>query len=103
MRARDGLAWLTNRRLRQRWQMRAVLWIAAGAAGLAVVGFATLAEHALALFDTLYRRWWWSPFLLCPALGVLVVWATRRYVPGAAGSGIPQVVAATRLAAMGGR
>ncbi|MES2992871.1 MAG: chloride channel protein [Pseudomonadota bacterium] len=101
MRARDGLAWLTNRRLRQRWQMRAVLWIAAGAAGLAVVGFATLAEHALALFDTLYRRWWWSPFLLSPALGVFVVWATRRYVPGAAGSGIPQVVAATRLAAMG--
>jgi H+/Cl- antiporter ClcA len=101
MRARDGLAWLTNRRLRQRWQMRAVLWIAAGAAGLAVVGFATLAEHALALFDMLQRRWWWSPFLLSPALGVFVVWATRRYVPGAAGSGIPQVVAATRLAAIG--
>ena len=30
---------------------------------------------------------------------MLVVWATRRYVPGAAGSGIPQVVAATRLSA----
>jgi len=32
---------------------------------------------------------------------MLVVWATRRYVPGAAGSGIAQVVAATRLSAAG--
>ncbi len=101
MRPRPGLAFLTNRRLRQRWQVRAVLWAAAGAAGLAVVGFATLAEQALALFDTIHRRWAWAPFVLAPALGMLVVWATRRHVPGAAGSGIPQVVAATRLAPLG--
>jgi len=101
MRPRASLAFLTNRRLRQRWQMRAVLWVAAAAAGLAVVGFATLAERALALFDTLHTRWWWSPFVLAPGLGMVVVWATRRYVPGAAGSGIPQVVAATKLAALG--
>ena len=101
MRTRPNLAFLTNRRLRQRWRVRGVLWAAAGAAGLAVVGVATLAEHALALFDAIYARWWWSPFILAPALGSLVVWATRRHVPGAAGSGIPQVVAATRLAAMG--
>ena len=100
IRARGSLTFLANRRLRQRWQMRAVLWVAAGAAGLAVVGFATLAERALALFDLLYKHWWWSPFLLAPGLGMLVVWATKRHVPGAAGSGIPQVVAATRLAAL---
>jgi H+/Cl- antiporter ClcA len=100
IRPRRGLAFLTNRRLRQRWQVRGVLWAAAGAAGLAVVGFATLAERALALFDLLYKHWWWSPFLLAPALGMLVVWATKRHVPGAAGSGIPQVVAATKLAAL---
>jgi len=100
MRPRASLAFLTNRRLRQRWQVRAVLWIAAGTAGLTVVGFATLAEHALALFDNAYKHWWWSPFLLTPVLGMLVVWATKRYVPGAAGSGIPQVVAATKLAAL---
>lgn len=92
---------LLDRRLRQRWHVRLVLWFAAGAAGLAVVGFATLAERSLALFDTLYRLAWWSPFVLAPGLGMAVVWATRRYVPGAAGSGIPQVVAATRLAALG--
>jgi H+/Cl- antiporter ClcA len=100
MRARPNLAFLTNRRLRQRWRVRAVLWAAAGAAGLAVVGFAILAEHALALFDAIHTRWWWSPFVLAPGLGALVVWATRRHVPGAAGSGIPQVVAATKLAAL---
>ncbi len=101
MRPRRGLAFLTNRRRRQRWQVRAVLWTAAGAAGVAVVGFATLAEHALALFDTIYRHWPWAPFVLAPLLGMVVVWATRRHVPGAAGSGIPQVVAATKLAALG--
>jgi hypothetical protein len=47
--------WSPDRRTRQRWRVRAVLWLAAGAAGLAVVGFATLAERSLALFDTLYR------------------------------------------------
>ena len=104
MRPRAGrnlLTFLTNRRLRQRWQVRAVLWIAAAAAGLAVVGFATLAERSLALFDAAYKLAWWSPFLLAPGLGMFVVWATHRYVPGAAGSGIPQVVAATKLAALG--
>ena len=100
MRPRTGLAFLTNRRVRQRLHVRAVLWAAAAAAGLAVVGFATLAEYSLALFDATYKRWWWSPFLLAPGLGMLVVWATKRYVPGAAGSGIPQVVAATKLAAL---
>lgn len=95
------MALLTNRRLRERWQVRAVLWIAAASAGLAVVGFATLAEHALALFDRIHGRWDWSPFLITPVLGMLIVWATQKWVPGAAGSGIPQVVAATRLAALG--
>lgn len=101
MRPRPSLAFLTNRRLRQRWQVRAVLWAAAGGAGLAVVGFATLAEQALALFETIRHHWWWAPFLLAPGLGMVVVWATHRHAPGAAGSGIPQVVAATRLAALG--
>jgi H+/Cl- antiporter ClcA len=85
MRPRASLAFLTNRRLRERWQMRAVLWATAGAAGLAVVGFATLAEQALALLERIRMLAWWSPFLLAPGLGMFVVWATQRYVPGAAG------------------
>lgn len=101
LRRRPSFAFLTNRRLRQRWRVRGVLWIAAGAAGLAVVGFAGLAESALALFDQVRARWPWAPFALAPAIGMVVVWATQRFVPGASGSGIPQVVAATQLSAMG--
>jgi len=84
-----------------RWQARVVLWLAAAAAGLAVVAFATLAELALQLFQSVHARWPLAPFVLTPAIGVLVVWATRRFFPGSEGSGIPQVVAATRLAAHG--
>jgi hypothetical protein len=58
MRPRASLAFPTNRRLRERWQMRAVLWATAGAAGLAVVGFATLAEQALALFERIRMLAW---------------------------------------------
>ncbi|CAN5500430.1 hypothetical protein BH10PSE17_BH10PSE17_37100 [soil metagenome] len=65
------------------------------------MGFASLAELSLGWFDRLHERWPWSPFVLAPGLGMVVVWATRRFVPGAAGSGIPQVVAATHLAAHG--
>jgi H+/Cl- antiporter ClcA len=101
MRRLSPMAILTNRRLRERWQVRAVLWIAAASAGLAVVGFATLAEKALALFDIIHGRWNGSPFLIAPVFGMAIVWATQKWVPGASGSGIPQVVAATRLSALG--
>jgi H+/Cl- antiporter ClcA len=98
---RFDLQRLRDSRWRARWQVRAVLWAAAGLAGLAVVGFANLAEIALALFFQLHARWPWAPFIVAPLIGMAVVWATRRYVPGAAGSGIPQVVAATQLSAAG--
>lgn len=84
-----------------RWRTRLTLWIAAVAAGLAVVGFAKLAELALDVFFGLTTRYAWLPFLLTPAVGMLSVWCTLRYFPGAQGSGIPQVIAARRLAAGG--
>lgn len=84
-----------------RWRTRVTLWLAALAAGLLVVAFAKLAEWALALFSLLIAGRSWLPLLLTPAVGMLTVWLTRRYFPGAQGSGIPQVIAATRLAAQG--
>ena len=101
MEIKSTLNLLTQPRLRQRWQVRGVLWGAAALAGLAVVGFAALAELAMAGFFRLQAHWPWIAFVLAPALGMSVVWGTRRYVPGAAGSGIPQVVASTHLAAQG--
>ena len=84
-----------------RWRTRITLWIAALAAGLAVVCFAKLAEMALDLFYALIAGRSWLPFLLTPSIGVLTVWLTRRYFVGVQGSGIPQVIAASRLVAQG--
>ncbi|GAB4062710.1 chloride channel protein [Uliginosibacterium sediminicola] len=85
-----------------RWRIRATLWAAALSAGLVVVLFAKLAEWALDLFFALSAQRPWLPFLLAPGLGMLVVWASRRYCAGSQGSGIPQVIAATRIAGAGG-
>lgn len=84
-----------------RWRTRLTLWLAAVLAGLVVVGFAKLAELALDVFFGLSSRHAWLPFALTPIVGMLSVWCTLRYFPGAQGSGIPQVIAARRLAAGG--
>lgn len=93
---------LLRRRLSTlRWRTRIVLWTAALAAGLAVVGFAKLADLALDVFYLAGEGRPWLPFFLTPVVGMTAVWLTRRYFDGAQGSGIPQVIAATRLAASG--
>jgi H+/Cl- antiporter ClcA len=80
-----------------RWHTRAVVWLAAALAGLVAVGFAELSDLALRGFNAMIRDRLWVPFILTPAIGMLVVWATRRFFPGAQGSGVPQTIAATRL------
>jgi H+/Cl- antiporter ClcA len=84
-----------------RWRTRLTLWIAATVAGLCVVMFARLADLALAVFAQITSGRSWLALLLTPALGMLVVFITRRLFPGSEGSGIPQVIAATRLSAAG--
>jgi H+/Cl- antiporter ClcA len=79
-----------------RWRTRLTLWTAAAVAGLVVVAFAKLADLALATFFGLTAERPWLPFILAPAIGMATVWLTRRYVPAAQGSGIPQVIAASR-------
>jgi H+/Cl- antiporter ClcA len=76
------------------WAGRAVVLGFAILAGLTVVGFTWLTEHALAYFSRLNSYAWWLPLLWTPACTAAVVWLTRRFAPGAAGSGIPQVMAA---------
>jgi H+/Cl- antiporter ClcA len=75
------------------WLARAVVVGAAVVAGLTVVGFTWLAENASECFSVLRARAWWAPLLCAPACAAAVVWCTRRFAPGAAGSGIPQVMA----------
>lgn len=76
------------------WATRAVVLVFAAAAGLTVAGFTWLSEHAYALFELGAAALWWAPLLWMPALTALIVWVTRRWFVGAAGSGIPQVMAA---------
>ena len=77
----------------RRWAARAVVLLFAALSGLSVVALTWLGEHALDAFYALQGRAWWSPLLWTPLCTALVVWATRRWWPGAAGSGIPQVLA----------
>ncbi len=81
-----------------RWRTRAILWSFSALAGLIVVLFAKMADAALAVFFLIDKAYSWAPLLLTPFIGMFTVWATIRYFPGSQGSGIPQVIAATRNA-----
>ncbi len=79
------------------WVDRAIVLAYAVATGLVVVVFTLLSEAATQAFESLRSAESWTPYamlLWTPALTVVVLWLTRRYAPGALGSGIPQVVRA---------
>ncbi|MBC7941585.1 MAG: chloride channel protein [Chitinophagaceae bacterium] len=69
----------------------------AAATGLVVVVFTLLTEAASHGFEQMRSAGAWGPWLMLawtPALTVGLLWWTRRFAPGAMGSGIPQVVRA---------
>jgi H+/Cl- antiporter ClcA len=76
------------------WQTRAVVFAFGVLSGLTVVTFTWMTEHALALFHRTRETAMWLPLVWTPLCTAGVVWLTVRWVPGAAGSGIPQVMAA---------
>jgi H+/Cl- antiporter ClcA len=81
----------------RQWVDRGVVLAFAGITGLVVVGFTLLAEAASHGFTRLSTWGDWGryiPLLWTPLLTVALLWWTRRFVPGAFGSGIPQVVRA---------
>jgi len=77
-----------------KWAGRGVVMAFAALAGLTVVAFTWLAEHAMAQFFRFQTLYWWGPLLWTPLSTAAIVWLTLRFFPGAAGSGIPQVIAA---------
>lgn len=76
------------------WAARLVIIGFAVLSGLAVIGLTWLSETALHAFFALHTAQPWLVLLWTPALTAGIVWLTRRWAPGAAGSGIPQVLAA---------
>ena len=79
------------------WVDRSVVLGYAALTGLVVVGFTLLAEAASHGFEQMRSGHAWAPWLMLiwtPLLTVTLLWWTRRFVPGAMGSGIPQVVRA---------
>jgi H+/Cl- antiporter ClcA len=79
------------------WVDRAVVLAYAAVTGLVVVGFTLLAEASSEGFERLRHSGEFGPSLTLvwtPALTVALLWWTRRFVPAALGSGIPQVVRA---------
>lgn len=79
----------------RQWIDRGVVLAYAAATGLVVVGFTFLAEaaaHAFSQLEQAGTQGRYLALLWTPLLTVAVLWWTRRHVPGALGSGIPQVV-----------
>jgi H+/Cl- antiporter ClcA len=88
---REALAaWL---HLRRTWRMT---WIAGVAVlgGLVAAGFARICDLAMKAHAHLYALAKWPTLLLLPVGFAAVAWLTGRFAPEAAGSGIPQVIAA---------
>ena len=76
------------------WRDRAIVLGYAAAAGLFVVGFTVAADWAFRRFEQLHHAAPWAILLWTPSMTVGIAWVTRRWFPGAAGSGIPQIKAA---------
>jgi H+/Cl- antiporter ClcA len=76
------------------WKTRIIFWTGAVIVGLVAIAFAETSEFANDAFHALIERWPYAPLLICPTGLALVAFLTRRFFPGAQGSGIPQAIAA---------
>jgi H+/Cl- antiporter ClcA len=75
------------------WKRRLVFWSGAVTVGLAAILFAVAAEWANDVFHKMLAISSFLPLLVTPLGLALIVYITRKYFPGAQGSGIPQVIA----------
>ncbi len=64
--------------------------------GLIALAFAQAGDWAQHAFDQVIARWPYAPVVMTPAIFALVMYLTQKWSPQARGSGIPQVIAATR-------
>ncbi|THF66939.1 chloride channel protein [Pseudothauera nasutitermitis] len=87
---RYALPWLSVRR----WTLRLKFVGAALLAGLIAILFAIGAELAIETHAGVMNAAPWLALIIAPAGFALMAWLSRRWFPGAMGSGIPQTIAA---------
>ncbi len=80
-------------RVRKTWRMAVIIGVAI-LGGVAAAGFARLCDGAMHLHGRLYALAPLASLILLPAGMAAATWLTARFAPEAAGSGIPQVIAA---------
>ncbi len=69
--------------------------------GLAAALFARVCDEAMRAHERLYHLARWPTLMLLPIGFAAGTWLTRRFAPEAAGSGIPQVIAAAEQRSRG--
>ena len=79
------------------WSRRAATLVGAVLIGLVAIGFAVAGDHASTLFERVTRAHPWVYLVSAPLVFVAIVAITGRFAPDARGSGIPQVIAASRM------
>ena len=75
------------------WTGRITFWGGAVLIGLIAVAFANMVEYITHLIRQIASDFPAWPFIAAPLGGAAIVYLTRRFFPGAEGSGIPQVMA----------
>lgn len=83
------------------WKTRLIFWGGAILVGIVAAIFALLGEKADHFYRQLFTGNPWLSFVITPVGLMLIVWLTRRFFPGAEGSGIPQTLIA--IEGRGGR
>lgn len=78
----------------RRFRRTALIIAVAVIGGLVAAGYAQLCDLLMEAHRRFYGRAAWPTLLLLPIGFGLAAWLTKRFAPEAAGSGIPQVIAA---------
>lgn len=81
---------------RERGLRRLVHWAGAVTVGLAALGFAAAADAVARARGAVLDTAPWAMLAISPAFFAISVALTRRFFPGAQGSGVPQVMTALR-------
>ena len=91
--------WFVHRRLRTSLPVarrRAATGLGAVALALAALAFSKSADLAMAVSARLFAAVPWLPIVMTPAIFAAVAFATNRWAGESRGSGIPQIIAASR-------